>query len=296
MSTDRDVTGIVRSWLDEGVTALPDRVLDAVLDQLPATPQRRAVWPVRRFPPMNNNIVRLGIAAVVVALAIIVAVKVLPGSNAGNPNATASTIPTRTVAPTSSIRPMPADQRGALKPGTYVAGDPFSLRVRFTLPAGLLGTIGGPYLVHLGWADKPGGISFSIFDKVSADPCHSEQGYLDPPPGPSVADLATALANMPGIVVTDVSDVSMDGYSGTQLTMSAPDSFASCTFSPLDGYVIWQLPLGKTHTMSAGERDRVWILDVAGKRLVINVSDELGYTDADRAELQAIFDSIKITP
>jgi hypothetical protein len=41
MSTDRDVTSIVRSWLDEGVTALPDRVLDAVLDQVPATPQRR---------------------------------------------------------------------------------------------------------------------------------------------------------------------------------------------------------------------------------------------------------------
>ena len=42
MSTDRDTTRIVRSWLEEGVTELPDRVLDAVLDQLPATPQRRA--------------------------------------------------------------------------------------------------------------------------------------------------------------------------------------------------------------------------------------------------------------
>jgi len=38
MSTDRDTTRIVRSWLDEGVTVLPDRVLDAVLDQVPATP------------------------------------------------------------------------------------------------------------------------------------------------------------------------------------------------------------------------------------------------------------------
>jgi hypothetical protein len=268
-----------------------------VLDQLPATPQRRAVWLARRFPPMNNNIVRLGIAAVVVALAIFVAVKVLPGSNVGGPNATPSTIPTPTVAPTSSIRPMPPDQRGALEPGTYVAGDPFSLRVTFTLPAGWIGSIGGPYNVHLGWADKPGGISFSIFDKVSADPCHSERGYLDPPPGPSVADLATALAKMPGIVVTRVSDVSVDGYSGTQLTMSAPDSFASCTFSSFsEGFVIWQLPLGKTQSMSKGERDRVWILDVAGTRIVIVVSDDPGYSDPQRAELQAIFDSIHIEP
>ena len=42
MSTDRDVTRIVRSWLDDGATRLPDRVLDQVLDALPATPQRRA--------------------------------------------------------------------------------------------------------------------------------------------------------------------------------------------------------------------------------------------------------------
>ena len=38
MSAERDETRIVRSWLEEGVTVLPDRVLDAVLDQVPATP------------------------------------------------------------------------------------------------------------------------------------------------------------------------------------------------------------------------------------------------------------------
>ena len=56
MSTDRDVTRIVRSWLEDGATALPDRVLDNVLDQLPATPQRRAWWPARRFRDMNTPI------------------------------------------------------------------------------------------------------------------------------------------------------------------------------------------------------------------------------------------------
>ena len=55
MSTDRDTTRIVRSWLDEGATALPDRVLDAVLDQVPATSQRRPLWPAWRFREMNNS-------------------------------------------------------------------------------------------------------------------------------------------------------------------------------------------------------------------------------------------------
>jgi hypothetical protein len=295
VSTDRDVTRIVRSWMDEGVTQLPDRVLDLVLDQIPATPQRRHWWSAWRLPVMNNATVRVGIAAAVVALAIIVAVKVLPGSNVGDPTAS-STTPTPTGPLTSTPVPLPADRRGALDPGTYVAGDPFSLRVSFALPAGWVGTIGGPYRVDLGWADKSGGVTFSIFGVVSTDPCHSELGYLDPPPGGSVNDLATAFANMPSLQVTDVADVSVDGYSGKQLTIVAPDSFADCTFSGSDGYVLWRLPLGRTYSMSAGERDRVWILDVTGTRLVIVVTDEPGYTDAQRAELQAVFDSIRIEP
>ena len=71
MSTERDVTRIVRSWLEEGVTALPDRVLDAVLDQVPATHQRRAWWPARRLREMNTPL-RIAVAAVaVVAVAAI---------------------------------------------------------------------------------------------------------------------------------------------------------------------------------------------------------------------------------
>jgi hypothetical protein len=71
MSADRDVTRIVRSWLEEGRTALPDRVLDAVLDQLPATPQRRATWPARRsFNMTIQSRIAVAIAAVI-ALALI---------------------------------------------------------------------------------------------------------------------------------------------------------------------------------------------------------------------------------
>ena len=77
MSTDRDVTRIVRSWLEEGVTALPDRVLDTVLDQLPATPQRRAWWPARRLREMNN-LAKLAIAAAAVVVVAIVGINLLP--------------------------------------------------------------------------------------------------------------------------------------------------------------------------------------------------------------------------
>ena len=55
MSTDRDTTRIVRSWLEEGRTTLPDWVRDDVLDRLPATPQRRSRGTAWRFAHDANR-------------------------------------------------------------------------------------------------------------------------------------------------------------------------------------------------------------------------------------------------
>ena len=80
MSTDRDVTRIVRSWLEDGATALPDRVLDNVLDQLPATSQRRAWWPAWRLREMNSAL-KFAIAATAVVVVAIVGINLLPGND-----------------------------------------------------------------------------------------------------------------------------------------------------------------------------------------------------------------------
>ena len=77
MSTDRDVTRIVRSWLEEGATALPDRVLDIVLDQLPATHQRRSWWPARRLHEMNTPL-RIALAAAAVLVVALLGISLLP--------------------------------------------------------------------------------------------------------------------------------------------------------------------------------------------------------------------------
>lgn len=236
-----------------------------------------------------RNTMRIALASAAVVAVALLGINFLRAPNVGGPGLGD---PTPTAAPTLSPRPLTA---GRMEPGTYVAGDPFSLRVTFTVPAGWRGNIGGPYYVHLERVDQPGGIDFSIFDEVSADPCHPELGFLDPPPGPTVEDLATALANVPGLEVTDISDVTVDGYRGTQLVMVAPDNFAGCTLDS-DGYVIWQLPLGHTHFMVPSERDRVWILDAEGLRLVILAPEAPGFTDGQRAEVDLIFDSLDIEP
>ena len=93
MSTDRETTRIVRSWLEEGVTVLPERVLDAVLDQVPTTPQRRSWWPAWRFSDMNAY-VKFAVAAAAVLVVAVVGYNFLPGRGAvGGPNATPSPSP-----------------------------------------------------------------------------------------------------------------------------------------------------------------------------------------------------------
>jgi hypothetical protein len=287
VSTDRDIDRIVRSWMDEGVTQLPDRVLDAVLDQLPANPQRRTFGLARRFPNVYNAI-RIGVVAAAAAVILFAGARFLALDGFGGPG------PIPTAIPTPSPRPLPAVET-ALEPGTYLAGGEFLVPVYVTVPAGWVGRIGGPYLAYVAWTEKPGGVYFSIFDKVAVDPCQSDSGYVDLPPQGSVEDLVTALTSMPGIEVTGVSDVSIGGSSGTQLTMKAPESFASCSLSS-DGYVVWQLPLGATNSMVPGEVDRLWILDVAGQRLVIQSEEPPGYTAEQRADVQAVLNSIQIEP
>lgn len=92
MSTDRETTRVVRSWLEAGVTRLPDRVLDAVLDQVPATPQRRRFWSAWRPNQMNVYTKLLAGAAAALVVAV-VGYQFLPGQGP-DPGATVAPSPT----------------------------------------------------------------------------------------------------------------------------------------------------------------------------------------------------------
>ena len=85
MNTDRDTTRIVRSWMQTDEHESADRVLDAVLDQLDTTPQRRATWwPARRLPEMNT-FAKFGVAAAAVVVAALLGVNYFIAPNVGGP-------------------------------------------------------------------------------------------------------------------------------------------------------------------------------------------------------------------
>lgn len=286
--TENDFNRTARLWLQDGPSQLADRVLEAALEEIHVTRQRGTWWPGYWWPELGShsltNAIRIAAVAGAVGLAIMGFGLLSLGGAPDGPPAT----------PTPTPRALTVD-RSLPGPGTYVTADPFLVRVTFTLPAGWDSTMGGPYFVDLGRTYRPGGVSLSIFDKVRADPCHPNQGLLDPAPGPMVGDLATALASVPGLAATTPTDVTVDGYAGKHFTLTAPTSFEGCSISE-DGYVIWELPLGGTNDMSPGERAQLWILDVEGERLVIHTSEIPGQSPQEMAEFQGILDSIRIAP
>ena len=226
MTDDRDITRIVRSWLEEADPAFPERVLDDVLDHLPATPQRRARRPAWRLNTMTTPIKFAAAAAAIGVLAVVVGI-VPRTAGPGNPNLLASPSPS----PSPSASPAPLNGRtGPLVAGTY-RGTAERGREQWTVtvPDGWEDfysflwsdvdgqstppTVGGPGEVALGWESPV---------NVFADPCHWKDSLADPPVGPTVDDLATAFLESPGREVSGPTDVVFGGYPAKKVELSMP--------------------------------------------------------------------------
>jgi hypothetical protein len=80
MNTDRDFERTAQAWLAQGPDRLPDRVLDAVADEIHVTPQRRALRVPWRKLPMNQMTRAVGLIAAVLVVVIGGIVLLRPGS------------------------------------------------------------------------------------------------------------------------------------------------------------------------------------------------------------------------
>lgn len=297
--TERDMTRIVRSWLEDGVTRLPDRVLDAVERQLVDTHQRRAGWLARRFPMMNSTSVRYGIVAAAFVLVAILAWNYLPAPNTGGPEPTSS--------PTASPMPLPPGDSN-LEPGTYrttpfaqglwgmCEGQPGctespaddSIAFTVTVPDGWsVSGLGGI------WVDSnaPPDGAMLIFWRggwLYEDPCNAF-GAPSIEVGPTTDDFVAALADHPLLDVTTPVAVTLAGYSGTYVDVRAPANLDECA----SDYRIWDPGI---YAQGPEHRWHLWILDVEGTRVVVQTMDFPGTSDERRAQLQAMLDSLVITP
>lgn len=289
MTRTDEFFGELEGYLDdyEGSTPLPEAVRDAIRAELPSTHQRPSWWPARRFPEMNT-MAKLGIAAAVVVVALLgYSYFVVPNVGAPAPSDPAPT-------PTAEPSHPPPEDGQALNPGTYTL--PLSSgTAEITVPAGWSGL--GDFGVALA-ADEASQAyvvfwpanDFAVFD-IYSDPCAWNTNVVEPRVGPSVDDLANALADqaMRGDAVP--TDVTIDGFEGKYLEMSVPTDidFADCAGGEFRS---WE---GRYH-QGPGQVDRLYILDVDGEREVLIVNFMPGTSDAQLAEQQTVFESIDILP
>jgi hypothetical protein len=284
MSTERDVTRIVRSWLEEGGTVVPDRVLDAVLDQVPTTPQRRAFLPVRRLPIVNSTALRIGIVAAVLIIAAVVGWRLLPGSvSPGGP-------PALTAKPT----PIPKlNSQGLLPAGRYQVDATLPMKVTVAVPDGW-STDTNWVVIGPNGNQAPNGmaIRFHTVKNLLVHPLSPSDGAISPPVGPSVDDLVKAMVNHRDWTTTGPSPITIDGYVGQVVHVTLPAGTSEATPFYLSGDELG----GDVYGWVAGQVFDIYVIDVGGKRLVIDAFHYPGTSAEDLAAQRAVLDSVQLAP
>jgi hypothetical protein len=293
MTTDLDVTRIVRLWLRTDEHDSAERVLDNVLGLLDATPQRRPWWSARRNTHMNA-IAKFALGAAAVVVAAVLAINLMPYSrNLGPGAATTSPSLAATASPSASESAPPIPPAGPLDTGRRhsftLEGVPFTL----TVPTGdwvSNGEFGMGKSVGVG----PEGAGF-IFWKddangIFSDPC----GQVKMPEvGPSAGALAMAITRIPGIkLVRSPSDITVGGRPAWFVAIRIPENI------PCDAqqFYLWydsNDPSQARFATATGSTIRVWIIDVDGVRVQIDAETYMGAGPEPAQEIQQIIDSIR---
>ena len=182
-----------------------------------------------------------------------------------------------------------------LAPGTYRVSSMEPLSVSFTVGDGWHGQdwflFNENRQTHLG---------FTRVVNLFADSCHWKDNATEPPIGPTVDDLIAAISSHSERTPTAPEQVNVGGRAGKAIEWSVPADvdFAKCD----DGiYASWTMStwrgdvLGVRSDWARSQVDRIYALDVGGTRLVMEENWIPGTTDAERAAMHAIVESLTIS-
>jgi hypothetical protein len=215
-------------------------------------------------------------------LMLIAATQVLAAQAVGAAEPSASAVAPASVMIWADVQGEPAH----LLPGSYVMTEVPNLSITFTVPDGWYkGNV--PFVA---WENSSNSsVGFHSPDNLLIDACDPALGMRDPAVGPTAADFVAALGTMPGLTVSEPLDVTVGGYTGKLIEVTA-DPDAGCT-GELE---LWDFAGIRVPGPGPGAGERLWILDVDGTRLIITARLRAEASPDVKPALDGVVESIRI--
>ena len=240
-----------------------------------------------------NDFAKLGIATAAVVLVAVVGINLLPGGTEDRKRRhSVALAPTPLPSPSSTSAaafPPAGELAIATRHPVTGGGVPYT----FTVPTSDWRS-NGDFGIDKGEGLGSDGAGFILWpDKspigVFADPCARGKG---PAIGPSAADLADAVATLPGTdLVSGPSDVTVGGYPAKQVVITIRDDI-DCDANKFHLWYADDADLARYAT-EVGSTIRVWIVDVDGAIVWIDGETYKGAGPEPGQEIQQIVDSIQ---
>lgn len=298
MNQRSDIDRLLRHWMDDGPSTMPDRVVDVVADRISVQRQRRT-WRLLRRLPMNPRIkLAAGVAAAVV-LAVAGYYLVPRDGSVG-------------VQPTPSpTRPPRAVGDGVLTSGRYLfrpSSTDSSLALTAEVPADWNGhpdrVVTGP------GDDEPVTISVAFFlaDGLHSDPCRWDRlgnGQRGQPGDlvvrPTAIDLVNALRANSAYTSTEPNQVTLGTHPGFALEVGIPDdiNLEACDGGILVGahyYQVFSGPDANPLFLGDGNWMDLVIVDVDGTRVIAMIRFSSDTPPAALDAARGIVESVEVVP
>ena len=227
------------------------------------------------------------------AIPVLAAVTVV-GCTSGQEETTADDTSASSTADQGDTMPpphLPADS--PLDPGRYVVsvasdGPSVPLKPVLSVPEGYEAIGGGVGVGNTGDLERY--LWVWDVDSVFTHPCDASAESV----GPSVADLAEALAAQQLRDTTDPVPVTVGGYDGLYVELAVPDD-VDAGDCPGGVFSLWPGRAQNAQEIQ-GQVDMVWIVDVDGQRLVFDAAHDADVSRQNVAELEEMATTATFAP
>lgn len=280
MTVDRDLERLLDTWLADGPSVAPDRVLDAVADRIDRQGQRPA-WRLQpwRFPTMSTPL-RFAVAVGALFVAALAGGLLFLGGGGQSPTRTPSSTPIASSPPASAFA-CAGDTLGCA--GPLAAGNHASVHFarpfQFQVPNGWLNVRDIPRTYGLEAAGVTD-VSVTPIQVMTMIAIADQQSTRCDPiaksgVGSSVDQLIAYVQSHPGLVASAPVSVTLDGYRGRQIDFSVAPSWNRIC-EGLDAFhpAVLMLtdtgtPPGRTIAYTSDQHVRWIVLDVAGETVIV---------------------------